>query len=696
MTSPDPPVRSWSPQQVRLAATIFLGASLLFVLQPLQGKNILPVFGGSHGVWTTCLLFFQALLTLGYAYAHFLTRLRLPTQRRVHISLLIASLLALPLLPGLSHEPVAGSPALSILWHLTRTVGLPYTLLAATAPLVQHWYSVDHPTSPYRLYALSNVGSLLALLAYPFAIEPLLSLRLQIFLWCFLYGAFTLVCGHTLFCVAKGRGTEPSPQRTPGKRTTPKVSREIRVLWITLPAFASLMLLATTNQVCQDVASVPFLWVFPLALYILSYILCFDHSRWYDRRIWGTALVVGLGASLYLLEQGAFVRVWVQLGIFLSTLFVCCMVLHGELVRIKPASEHLTAFYLSLAIGGALGGVAVSLVAPVVFRGFWEFPIGLFGSAVLFFLCLARSSELKPLIRKPAWTLTLVALLGGGWFVSSISSRDAENTLATRRNFYGVLRVFDKGPDSPARELWHGRIRHGSQFMDPRRNMQPTTYFTMRSGIGLAARRHPRRRVGQPMRIGVIGLGAGTTAAHGRAGDVIRFYEINPAVVRITREYFSYLQDGDATSEVILGDARLSMELERARNQLQAFDILVLDAFSADAVPVHLLTREAFQLYWAHLATGGILAVNVTNYHLDLKPVVQTLATNIRKSSLLVTTNEDQRRAIDFSEWMLVTSNQKFLRDPQVTRRASSTLPVPRNTRIWTDDYTNLIATLKN
>jgi len=464
-----------------------------------------------------------------------------------------------------------------------------------------------------------------------------------------------------------------------------------------------MMLLAVTNHLCQDVAVIPFLWIVPLCLYLLSFILCFDSPRWYQRGVFGwvgglvilTLSVFMLGEIPLLDQLGVDVELpdlsWnlpLEAGLYFGVLFLVCMLCHGELVRRKPAPRHLTSFYLMVSAGGALGGIFVALVCPVIFSTYLEMNLGLVGGYLLA-MAVVIGAMRGALRSKRRWLYApALLLIVGGLFVvvkGQIESIEP-GTLATVRSFYGVLSVDEYDEDEPEthrRALYHGRVLHGIQLVEPGQELTLTKYYTERSGIGVAMKHYPRQG---PRRIGVIGLGTGTMAAFGRPGDTYRFYEINPQVVELSQRYFTYLDKTPATVEIALGDARLSMEREAA----QQFDMIVLDAFSGDAVPVHLLTREAFAVYRKHLREGGILAVHISNRHLDLGPVVAGLAEHYGMETLEIYARRTGRITDTSSTWMLVTENEAFLRNEMVQEAAEDGRTTFKPIRMWTDQYSNL------
>jgi len=666
------------------AYTIFTSAFLLFLVQPVIAKMILPWFGGSASVWTTCMLFFQGVLLLGYLYSHWAVRTLKPkTQLWVHVGLLALSLAALPIAPSASWKPAgAEDPTFRIWGLLSVSVGLPYFLLSTTGPLIQAWYArTHHQAVPYRLFALSNLGSMLALLGYPVVIEPFVTSRNQALFWTGGYVLFTLLCAGAAWRASRADRQESagSSRGDAGDGRAPWTSV---ALWIALPACASLMLLAVTNYMCQDVASIPFLWVVPLALYLLSFILCFEREGWYRPRVYEWLLAAAIGGMCYLYygRDSDIPLRWVIVA-FSAGLFVCCMFCHGEVARRKPAVRHLTFFYLMISLGGAVGSMLVALVAPRVFRAYYELPVGLVLCAVLALIVNRRDSVIY-------YSLISAALVMGFYMVKQSRQMYSNNILMVR-NFYGALAVAEEGsPGEPEalRKLIHGTINHGQEFLDPERRRWPTTYYAPNSGVGVAIEHN--RHSGQ--RVGVIGLGTGTLATYGRPGDYYRFYEINPLVIDIAHSYFFFLQDSQAKVDVALGDARLSLEREPPQN----FDVLAVDAFSSDSIPVHLLTLEAFQIYFRHLRPDGVLAVHVSNRYLDLKPVVRNLADRLGRSCVLIDTEDGEGDGTFGSTWVLVTSNQRFLEDPDVKAESKEVPPRP-DLPLWTDDYSNLFRILK-
>lgn len=679
------------------AATIFLSAFLLFAVQPMIGKMILPWFGGSASVWNTCLLFFQVALLAGYLYAHWLNRYLKPRRQMiVHVVLLAASLAVLPILPSPFWKPTAaGDPSGRILLLLAATIGLPYLLLSTTGPLLQAWFAAAKPGStPYRLYALSNLGSLLALFSFPVLIEPWFSTHEQGYSWSAVYAAFVALCsavawrrrhepiGHVDGAIAVAEKDEAAPG---WKR---------HLLWIFLPACASGLLVSFTNHLSQNVAPIPFLWVLTLGVYLLSFIICFEREAWYRRAVFLPLLALASGGAAFSLyyDQGN-LRIKYAIPVFVITLFVCCMVCHGELARLKPNPRRLTNFYLMLSFGGALGGVFVAIVAPRLFNTYVEPPVLLACCPALAAIVLWQEPGTWTSQRRLNVVRVLMVLLTAtvGDYLIYAKHKDDLRFRMSLRNFYGVLRVYDGGggEDEPAeRELVHGTISHGSQILDPGLRRTPTSYYGVWSGWGRAVKYVQKHAAA---RVGMVGLGAGVSAAYGRSGDLFQFYEINPLDYAIATTWFTYLRDCSAEHPVLFGDARLTME----QLPSQQLDLLGLDAFASDSIPVHLLTREAFALYFRHLKPGGILAVHVSNRYLNLTPIVALNARDLGKASLLVTDDGEEESYLTSSDWVLVTADPAVFAHSEFQSSGSERVNPKPGLRPWTDDFSNLYQILK-
>ena len=699
------------------ASTTFLSAFLLFLVQPLIARQILPWFGGSSSVWSMCMLFFQAELLIGYAYVHLVNERLAPRQQALlHALLLLASLATLPITANPAWKDLAMSnPSLGVGLVLALAVGVPYLMISTTGPLMQAWFarvfpSDGHSSRPYRLYALSNLASMLALLAYPVLVEPVFTLPMQAMLWSGAYVAFALLGMVTAWRLWRSYPGVPvsagaaaatpvaasidsgSSQGICGEPTPRDIAAATHpgwracLLWVSLAATASVLLLSLTRQLTTDVAPVPFLWVLPLALYLLSFILCFDAPRYYVRPFFLWALPVALGAVYYASDVAESVAV--QVLLVNAALFVFCMVCHGELTRRKPAVRHLTLFYLMLSIGGALGGTVVGLVAPVLFNAYYELPLGLFACATLAVIVLWASAGRR--VR----AVFVCMLLAYGLWLGDESLDATRGYRLVMRNFYSQTRVEDREDSryGAKRVMVHGSIVHGEQLLDPAKAQTPTAYYCTDSGIGHAIASLGAER---PRSIGVVGLGAGTLATYGRAGDSLRLYEINDQVLEAARSQFSFLSATPATVTPVLGDARLMLERETAAGNAQAFDLLAMDAFSGDSIPVHLITMEAMRGYVARLAPGGILAVHITNHYLDLRPVMAAAAEQLDRAVLVFDRDPtDARPYCRHSIWALIVPRSVLSERPPALAQGVPMLPVA-GFRPWTDSFSNLLGVLK-
>lgn len=631
------------------------------------------------------MLFFQAMLLLGYAYAHFLTiHLSRGHAVAVHSTLLALSILTLPVIPSDFWKPSDSSlPLWRILGLLTVAVGMPYFLLASTSPLLQKWYAeLKGSGVPYRFFALSNLGSMLALLSYPVLIEPVIPLHMQARLWSAAYVGFGAFC----FVLARGSSGARLAVRNDDSEEGPRIPWRERLVWMVLPACASALLLSVTNHITQNVAAIPFLWILPLSLYLLSFILTFDSPKWYQRRVFSGLFAAAIGAMGYAIAgRGAIRDLRILIGLFATGLFICCMVCHGELARRKPSTRHLTSFYLMISIGGTLGGLFVAAIAPNVFPALIEFPIALVATAAIVLLLrlgarFTAQTESEIARFRAIWFGSAAALAGLSIFLAWQDYQFLGGSRVMVRNFYGALRVVDDDQFA-VRQLLHGTINHGEEYLDPVRRNTPTTYYAPSSGIGMLLKEVSARG---PFRLGVIGLGAGTLAAYGRAGDAIRFYEINPLVRDLALSQFRYLKDCRAKIDIVIGDARLSLE----RAPLQHFDVLVVDAFSGDSIPVHLLTREAFRIYWRHLRSDGVLAVHISNKYLNLGPPVELLARESGKTAHLIENDRLESIQMYAADWVLVGGANLSAYD-WVDREETDFDSIPR-LKPWTDDFSNL------
>ncbi len=721
--------KSWvSPRAVAVGfavactASTALSAFLVFQVQPMIGKAILPWFGGGPGVWTTCLLFFQLMLLGGYAYAHGLNRVVPPQlQAATHSMLVLCALFLLPIIPGATWEPLDGhSPTWRILVILFAHVGLPYLLLSASAPLLQAWYGAVHrDRTPYRLYALSNVGSLLALLSYPFVIEPMFNVTTQGLVWSFGFGIYAVGC----ICLAlvlwskhkRGDLAECVVAEDASATATDVLPWKTWCGWMSLAALGTAALMAFTSQMCQEISVNPLLWVVPLAVYLMSFIICFDRPSWFAPRWWSLTAIGGIFALAAYGHDTAYVLndvlefvgldlVWsdyvdsikTEAALYSVGLFLICMLAHGRLVQLRPQTRHLTSFYLAIATGGAAGGVVVALICPKVFSSYFETELVLVAGLLLAIRMLVVDGFRRWQVPR-ALAYSTVALVGvagvflimaGAWFGGD------DSTLVQMRNFYGVVRVdlvSEDGEVKSGRGLYHGRTQHGYQYFDVELRRKATTYYDRPSGVGVALRAMGTRG---PIKVGVVGLGAGTVATYGRKGDTYHFYEINENVVKLAEKSFTYLRDSPATTKISLGDARVSLKRQPPQN----FDVLVLDAFSGDAIPLHLLTIEAFEIYLKQLDDGGVIAVHISNRYLDLQPVVTGIAERYQLTMIPIDydSEDDDGEVYDSnadagSSWVLLTRDKKFAEDPIVVKGAKETDVEIGPPIIWTDQYSNLL-----
>ena len=685
---------------INFAATILTSAFLLFQVQPIISKYILPWFGGSPAVWTTCMVFFQCVLFGGYAYAHLLERIpNSKVQMAIHLLLIGLAFALLPITPEAAWKPTADEqPTWRILCLLAVSVGLPYFVLSTTGPLIQTWFSRAFVgQSPYRLYALSNVGSLAALLSYPFLVEPAFDLDAQAGWWAVGFALFALLGGVAAITTALFAKPKADANTTSVTEPFTPPTWGDRLLWLGLPAFASMMLLATTNHVCQDVAVIPFLWVLPLSLYLLSFIICFDHERWYWRRAYALAavfLLCGVAAVDQLITTGSGVAFSFsqELTLYFLALFAICMVCHGELARLKPHPRYLTEFYLLISAGGALGGLFVSLVAPLVFKTFFEWKIGLvLGTVIAAVVALIAAGKFSAAQRRRLLLFAplLLLIFVGINCAPALLRQEHEPIEVQTRSFYGTANVLERDVDDPDQHkflMYSGRIVHGVQFAKPDKRNQPNAYFGPQSGVG----RMFGRVANKPeARVGVIGLGAGTMAAYSHPGQYFRFYEINPEMQKLAERYFTYLKDCRGKYDVILGDGRLSLE----REPPQQFDLLVLDAFSGDAVPAHLLTSEAMDIYLKHLKPNGELAFNISNRYLNLVPVIQRLADHGRFTALHISSPGNPEQGQFPAEWMILSRDPATLAALKPFAHAGT--QVDPQFALWTDHHSNLFEILK-
>ena len=694
-------MRARATAAVVFAATMALAGFLLFLVQPLLAKYLLPWFGGSAATWLVCLLFFQLALLAGYAHAYALTLpFALPRQVAVQLGVLAASLILLPITPAEGWKPQdAADPTWRIVALLAVTVGLPYVALAATTPLLSRWLAHLAPSlHPARFFAASNLGSFAGLLSYPFLFERLLSSQAQTLWWSWgfgLYAALFAACG----LMTLTRAT-PAEKGGNGGRMSLSASagRDPLAAWLGLSALGSALLLATTNAVTQWSAVIPFLWVVPLTLYLASFVIAFGVSRLYRRAAFAAAFLVLAGASLVPDPPETTASFVGQLVLQVATLFAGAMICHGELARLQPSPVRLPKFYLAVAGGGALGGAVVAVLAPLVFSDYFEHPLLLAVTGAL-----AASLIVKGTSAGPRWAAPGLASAAGLCFLAGLGAHAwrevaPDRTLVERvRNFYGVVKVVrevDAESGQASLVMQQAGVDQGAQSLSPEHRMKPMCGFDSGSALGLALTYNSKRRAdtAAPLRIGVVGLGAGMVAAHGRPGDTMRYYELNPAVLGLVERHFTFVRDGKATTDVVLGDGRLVLERELAEGKAQGFDVLVLNAFRGASPPLHLMTKEAFDIYLAHLAEGGILAVNFEFEIFEMAPLHRGLA---RRLGLEVGwfDPKDGEGCEEAISWALFTRDTSFFATPRVKARMSAWRDGGRLPDIvWTDSDSNLLA----
>ena len=689
---------------MHFALVIFISAFLIFLVQPLIAKQILPWFGGSAAVWATCLLFFQTALLAGYAYADAVTRwLSLKRQVMLHTALLGAAALTMPILVGEGWRPQGSEEPISrILLLLTATIGLPYFLLATTTPLVGAWYARRfQAAAPYRLFALSNLASLLALLGFPFLIEPQLGNRQVTWVWSALFGIFAVLCATLGWRTLQAGGAGAAPTAPPAeaqKGSNQNAAAPQAVVgsavptesgpwtWILLSAVGSAMLLGVTSHLTQNISSAPLLWVFPLALYLMTFIISFDHPRWYLRGLFLPLAGLSLPLMAWLSDSLALKQVT---PVYALGLFVVCMACHGELARLKPAPSRLTAFYLCMSVGGALGSLFMAVLAPLVFDGYFELYAALVVAGLAgLTLPLVREPGVQRLLTRAATTGVVLLTAGLSWqgvkgYVESVRFME--------RDFYGVVRTRDNATGGePFRNLIHGAIAHGGQLLREDLRMSPSSYFGPTSGYGRVFASLPPG----PHKVGVIGLGAGALAAYAKPGDDWVFYEISPAVVRAAMAEFTFLPQFPGRYELVVGDGRLALEREAPRQ----YDVLAMDAFAGDSIPTHLITREAMAAYVKHLKPDGVLVFQATNRFVNLMPVLHNLAQSFGMQAVLISdsppTVDGPGYWLSSTDQVIVTRNPALLQAPAIREAAQPLQPDP-GLPVFTDDYVNLVRILK-
>ena len=665
-------------------SAIFLGSFLLFLVEPIAAKQLLPALGGSAAVWITCLVFFQTALLLAYLYAHWLAQRSFWNLHFLLLGLASASAFAWAFhtadLSAASQHPVS-----AIFVALALSIGLPFLALGATSPLLQVWLArLETGAIPYRLFALSNLASLLALALYPSLLEPHFTLKAQRLTWSCGFAVFALISAALTL---KTRSASPasSELRLEVESSIAPAPLLHKLLWVLLPMGAAMQLSAVTSYITQNIAAIPLLWILPLAVYLITLILAFQFPRLLPRGILVRLLVVMLAGLGYALSQSDVS--WplrVSLPLFLAEVFVSCLFCHTEAYALRPKRpSQSTLFYLFFAAGGALGSFLIGIASPLIFSFNYDLALTFFVTALLA-LAVTWSSGWP---QRMLWTTASVLMLVLVFMLQVAYHRDTPFAV---RNFYASLRVrqsLSAFPGATLRTLTNGTIQHGTQIFSPELRKTPTTYYAEDSGVGLAIRFCCN---GDARNIGVVGLGTGTIAAYGQPGDRIRFYEINPAVAPIAQNIFTYIRESGAQISTVEGDARSSLAHESPQN----FDVLVIDAFSGDAIPIHLLTTHAIDLYKRHLAPGGILAFHISNQHVDLEPEIALLANAAGMHVRRVVSLADEQRGEYTATWMLLTEDPAFFEKPEIAPHAK----VPHqdvNARLWTDDYSSLLPLIR-
>ena len=714
------------------ALTIFCSAFLLFQVQPMISKFILPWFGGSPAVWTTAMLFFQCVLCAGYVYAHVLTRLRSRQwQAGIHIALLLlGALLALTILPDSNLKPTGEeAPALQVLLILGASVGVPYFCLATTGPLAQHWFSHTAQTgSVYRLYALSNIGSFTALLSFPYLFEPWFDLQQMSNWWGWGFSLFVVLC----LPIALGWGQQAKEIQTVQLEKEISNQSEVtwwmRLRWLFLPALASLIFIAATDQVGHNIAPEPSVWIATLGLYLLTFVLTFDHPRWYRPALTAVLTMLALLVTAGRKEIPALLNLEWDYGVsemrlmHFALLFLACMMCHGELFRQRPRNNHyLTEFYLWMSIGGAFGGLFVALFATHFFNEYHEWPLALSLSIVLAFCVLRREwggSNRVPTdpSAEAVWTAhpAKQGWVGAAFVIFFSFFMFIEDPFAWRvgtptdyvnvdldqsRNFYGTVAVVERqypqNPESNYRTFYSGQITHGLQFLSSEKRKVPATYYSPQSGVGETFNYLHKNK--KPLHVGLIGLGAGTLANYAREQDRFDYFEINPDVVRVAQKWFDNLSTIKARDlRIILGDARLQMERLPTTTQ---YDVIVLDAFTGGSVPIHLLTKEAFQIYKSHLKPEGFIIVHITNAYLNLYPVLKAQAEELGLGYRNKYQDLDRDNLVNRNMYFIITQDSTYLKEyPSVNRefrdKQGQLIGVENRDRLglrlWTDNFSSL------
>lgn len=683
--------------------SVFVCAFLVFQIQPIISKTILPWFGGGASVWTTCMLFFQFFLLVGYIYAYVLTKIvRIKTQVVVHLILLALGVIFLPFgIHDIHNIEVAASPTWGVLSVLFISLGFPYLMLSANTPLLQHWFSSDvNNVNPYRLYAISNVGSFLALISYPIVFEPFMSLDGQLDFWSSIYCVFVaLVVWIFYVVVIKSRSQKLDNAK---QLVNSKVGFFRFTLWFLLAALGVVLLVSTTNALTQNVPPVPFLWIAPLAIYLLTYVMAFSSLGLYLRVIWIPCFMVLSFVALLIYFIGGQFDFVTQLIIYLLILLCGCMICHGELNALKPRQGNTTLFYLFLSAGGVFGSFLVTFVAKELFDEFLEFPLAIVSVLVVAAASLwwVRKDEIAQSNKGHIGAINQLLLLSIASLVVALvwllvfiklNSQYQQYDVAKDRNFYGILSVKDINEGKvKERRLVDGTTSHGSQSLPLAPSPVPLSYY--RPGTGGQLIIDELSNV-KNLQVGVIGLGVGALAAYGRPGDLYTFYELNPLVSVFANRYFKYLENAQADVEVKLGDARVTLQNELDSGQRNNFDLLIIDAFSGDLIPTHLMTHEAFMLYQQHIKTSGVIALHISNRHLSLLPVIVHHSRSLNMQMMLFDTPGGGYE--HDAQWVVLTNNRQLTESPRLMSKQTPIISSQYQSVVWTDDYSSLLPILK-
>ena len=669
-----------------------LSGFLLFQVQPMMARYILPWFGGSATTWTVCLLFFQIALLLGYAYAYLFTKpFGLRTQIIVHVCVVAVSLASLPITPSDTFKPTdASDPTWRILMLLLVSVGLPYFVLATTTPLVQRWLAALGTETPSRLFALSNLGSFLGLVTYPAVVDLYLPTNSQTWWWSASYVAYAVMtAGFAALTFFMWDRASRSELGTPTTKQAPTRWRDAGV-WFLLSMLGSVSLLAITNYITSYVAVNPFLWILPLSIYLLSFVIAFGRPAFYSPRVIGILYAVALAYNFFTATDYGIDSAFGVIAINLVCFLFCCLVCQGELARRQPPASALTFFYMTLAAGGAMGGVFVSVVAPIVFPDYWELPIGLIGVGVLFICLYLPWRDRRLALASLVMCLGVLAAVG---FVILSEVFEGEEVIDQRRNFYGVIRVEevdDEDPNTARYVMKQAGERQGEQYQAAaRRDLAPCD-FNPDSGIGRTVD-YLQRRNGGGLRIGVVGLGVGMLVTQGRAQDSYQYYELNPQVTDLANEDFSFLKDTKSKVSVVGGDGRLSLERELKAQGPHNFDLLHIDAFRGNAPPAHLMTKEAFELYFKHLKPDGVLAVTSHRDYYDASSLFRGMADVVGAQVRWFPAAKSCYTGVGFA---IFSRSGDLFADERVRARAGEWDDHGTSKIVWTDQKSSLMSLL--